>query len=215
MLGAKSFWRPFIGHLKFNNKFNNVVVAVRFQSQQKNVIQSSDEEQTTTTNKGQIDQIKEPKFGQINTKFDKSSKLPAREPLVKGFFCGKADTELLAYPEAVTRDDMNTLYKDVECRLQHLKETFDSTSVLSGKTINKNLLENLQQVNSFGTNVSTAFGGQGYNMTQQCYNIEAEAEDINVASVLCSHQLVTSVINDFGTESQKSIYLPRLAKGNC
>lgn len=214
MLGAKSIWPPLVGHLKFNNinKFSRVLV--RFQSnEQKNVIQSIADEPSSKTNQNQIDEKKHSNFSQIKTKFDGAPKLPTRNPLAKGFFCGQADTELLAYPEAVTRDDMNTLYKDVECRLQHLKETFDSESVLIGKTIDKKLLESLQQVNSFGTNVPTTFGGEGYNVTQQCYNIEAEAEDINVASVLCSHQLVTGAINDYGTDTQKNIYLPRLAKG--
>lgn len=186
---------------------------VRFHYRQKRLFQSVADSLQQVDIKKKCPVLQPNNNGQIKTKFDRPVKKPARDPLAKGFFCGKADTELLAYPEAVTREEMTALCKDVGYRLQHLKETFDSESVLTGKSIDGKLFENLKHSNSFGTFAPVAFGGQGYNITQQCYSFEAEAEDLNVASILCSHQLFTSILNDYGTDIQKNVHLPQLAKG--
>lgn len=166
--------------------------------------------------KKKSDDIIQPKYEHqqhIKTEFNRSVKKPARDPLAKGFFYGKADVELLAYPEAINREDMTSLCKDIDCRLQHIKETFNSETVLSGKLIDNKLFESLKHGKSFATSVPIAFGGSGYNFTQQCYSFEGEAEDLNVASMLCSHQLFTTILNNYGTDHQKNMYLPILAKG--
>lgn len=39
---------------------------------------------------------------------------PQRAPLVRNFFAGAVDTELLTYPEPITRDDMQHLERSVQ-----------------------------------------------------------------------------------------------------
>lgn len=149
----------------------------------------------------------------MKTTFQAASKKPARIPLVKSMFCGKVDTDLLAYPECISRDDMNELTTEVDAVRAYFEQTLDSPAILAEKNIPQNVLDELRGLGAFGSNVPAPLGGRGYVETGNAFNGEAEAEDLNVATMLNAHRLVTQLVNESSNDALKSKYLPRLARG--
>lgn len=150
----------------------------------------------------------------IKTHFKRAAKKPARPPLVKNFFSGKVDTDLLTFPEVIPRDDMTNLYRDVENAVQYFKENIDSQQILADRQIPVQVIGDIKELQMFGLNVPTEFGGSGYGATEMALSSECEANDISVAVTLNAHRLVTRIIIECGTEAQQRMYLPRLAKGD-
>lgn len=150
----------------------------------------------------------------IKTHFKRAAKKPARQPLVKNFFCGKVDTDLLTFPEVIPRDDMINLYRDVENVVQYFKENIDSQQIVTDRRIPAQVISDIKELQVFGLNVPADFGGSGYGATEMALSSECEANDISVAVTLNAHRLATRIIIECGTEAQQRMYLPRLAKGD-
>lgn len=142
------------------------------------------------------------------------TKKPMRPPLVKNFFSGKVDTDLLTYPEVIPRDDMITLYKNVDDTVQYFRNNINSKEILDRQHISGTIIGDMSELEMFGVDISHEYGGRSYGYTEMSLTSEAECKDINVATTLNAHRQAARIISTFGTEVQKSKYLPRLAKGN-
>ena len=135
-------------------------------------------------------------------------KNPKREPLVRNFFLGKVDKELLAYPEVVMDEDLVSLYKNTSSYGNFLDEQiFNSKSETSSK------LESLKAGEAFGFNVSQKYGGKGFLKTETMFGSEIEAHNLSFCNLLNNHRLVTQIISEHGSDNQKLKYLPKLASG--
>lgn len=152
------------------------------------------------------------KSGTISTKIQK--KLPQKSPLVKNFFVGQVDRELLAFPETISNEDLEKLRKDFEVSTNYFNSTLNSSDIEKTRLVPKAVLEELKELNSFGTNIPQHLGGRGYFITENCVISEIEGNDFNVAPILNSHRLVSQILLDYGTEDQKNYFLPKLANGN-
>lgn len=135
-------------------------------------------------------------------------KKPKREPLVKGFFVGKVDKDLLAYPEVVLDEDLVALYKNTNSYRNFLDE-----QIVSSDSDFNSKVEALKAGDSFGFDVSQSYGGRGYLSTETMFGNEAEAENLSFCNLLNNHRSVTQMITDQGTDNQKLKYLPKLASG--
>ena len=93
-------------------------------------------------------------------------KKPKLSPLVKNFFVGAVEKEFLAFPEALTEDELKTVYEGSS--LVEVKET-------GVVFINEN-----------------------------------EAKSLNYSHFQTGHRQVIQLIEEFGTEAQKTKYLPTL-----
>lgn len=156
----------------------------------------------------------ERKFGPKSIKtYYLRPKKPMRSPLVKNFFGGKVDTELLTYPEVIPRDDMVNLHKNVDYAAQYFRENIDSKNILAQKNIPATVISDMAELEMFGADISHEYGGQSYGYTEMSLTSEAECKDINVATTLNAHRQAARLISTFGTEAQKNKYLPRLAAG--
>lgn len=168
--------------------------------QKQDVIQSEKETKTNASIEEQGH------FQQIRTTFQKPAKLPAHEPIVKNFFCGIADPELLAFLEPISREDMPKIQADCDVT----KVFFEN---IQPNSVDREIFEALKNLKLFGVHVAQEHGGRGYNQTECCLSGEIEGMDTNLAVTLSAHHLVTRIITECGTEDQQKIYLPRLAKG--
>ncbi|EDW10366.1 complex I assembly factor ACAD9, mitochondrial [Drosophila mojavensis] len=129
--------------------------------------------------------------------------LPAREPLVKNFFVGLADKELLGYPEVIAREDMASLQN----ALLPVKDYFAEAP------LQPHSLENLQQLGLYGLNVPTDYDGKGYAWSASLMASEPESSHTSLALGLQTHRVVVDMLRELGTPEQQQKYLPELGSG--
>jgi acyl-CoA dehydrogenase family member 9 len=138
-----------------------------------------------------------------------SDKLPKRDPFVKNLFLGLVDKEILTFPEVLKKDDVEELEKSVEkfgSSYQH--------QVCGNKELTQpELITQLKSLNVFATNVSKDYDGSGLTATEYCLYNEKEGNDVNLATKLNAHRVVTSVIEKYGSVDQKERFLRKLASG--
>lgn len=134
---------------------------------------------------------------------DEQQALPAREPLVKNFFVGITDKELLGYPEVITREEMSGLQN----ALLPLRNYFQEEKSAPHD------LENLRQLGLYRLNVPTDYEGRGYKWSASLIASEPEAEDTSLALGLQSHRVVVDLLCELGTPEQQQRYLPQLGSG--
>lgn len=127
--------------------------------------------------------------------------LPAREPLVKNFFVGITDKELLGYPEVIAREEMASLQN----ALLPLKNYFAEEQPLA--------LDSLKQLGLYGLNVPTDYDGRGYNWSASLMASEPESAHTSLALGLQSHRVVVDMLRELGTPEQQQRYLPALGSG--
>lgn len=173
--------------------------------------QSTSVETKDVNQKTDILQSNDAKWDKIKTVF-RQPKKPARPPLMKNLFNAKLDSELIAFPEVVNRDDMTELYKAVDQSKEFFR-TVDSKGITKLGMIPSEVVDGLRNLDAFGTDVPQDLGGKEYMTTESCLRNEAEAVDVNVVRTLNAHRLVTQILNECGSEAQKSKFLPLLAKG--
>lgn len=128
--------------------------------------------------------------------------LPAREPLVKNFFVGITDKELLGYPEVITREEMSELQNAV----LPLKNYFQEPAT-------PHALDNLRQLGLYGLNVPKEYDGRGYKWSASLMASEPETQDTSLALGLQSHRVVVDLLCELGTPEQQQRYLPELGTG--
>jgi len=109
-----------------------------------------------------------------------AEKLPAREPLVKNFFLGLTDKELLGYPEVIPREEMVNLQN----ALLPLKNYFAEEQ-------STQLSENLKQLGLYGLNVPKDYEGRGYKWSASLMASEPEASHTSLALGLHSHRVLS------------------------
>lgn len=129
--------------------------------------------------------------------------LPAREPLVKNFFVGITDKELLGYPEVITREEMSGLQNALLPLRNYFQEARSAP----------HSLENLRQLGLYGLNVPTDYDGRGYKWSASLIASEPEAEDTSLALGLQSHRVVVDLLCELGSLEQQQRYLPQLGTG--
>lgn len=131
-----------------------------------------------------------------------------REPFAKGFFVGKIDTELMAYPEILNGEQLQQLDQEIA----PIKEYFSAKT--SSSDVDSQLMQKLRDLRLFGLNVPQHLHGSGYFETEAEYASEPAGSDYNVGLLLNNHRLVADLINEYGTEEQKIRFLPKLASGD-
>lgn len=143
-----------------------------------------------------------------------SSKLPPRLPLVKNFFVGLVDNELLAYPEVINREDMARLQNEMLPLKNFFSEDFDSHKASATHTLPLDLADNLKKLGLYGINVNWEFDGKGWGYSESLMATEPESQATEVALSLLGHRAIIDVIQEFGSVNQKQRYLPKLGNGS-
>uniref|UniRef100_A0A336KA01 CSON004970 protein n=1 Tax=Culicoides sonorensis TaxID=179676 RepID=A0A336KA01_CULSO len=132
------------------------------------------------------------------------TKHPALPPCIKEMFLGEIDEKYFPYLEIIEKEHVDKYFKN----RREIAQTFLSQTENEEKCI-----ENLKSLGNLGYSVPQVFNGNGYEITETTLNSEIEGNNLKANSILNSHRMVIQAINDYGTEAQKSRYLPKLANG--
>lgn len=125
-----------------------------------------------------------------------------RLPLVKNFFVGRVDTELIAFPEAIYENEQQQLMN----QRRKSYDDFLETNIFN----NPDDVNNVNKLKEFG-----CFRNTSPLLTEALFSVnECEAKFLSYSSFLNNHQQVLRLINDFGDASQKLKYLPQLEAGD-
>lgn len=179
---------------------------------------SADDSTTTANtenNTSSKEIIEKTKYENIIITTKLQQKVGARKPIVKSFFLGKADTDLLTYPEVIGKDDLQQLHKALDPTVNYFTNIIDSLHIDATKLIPKSVYDNMKtNLRSFGADIPQHFGGRGLFFTENLINTEIECEsDENISIILNSHRLLSKMLLEYGNDEQKLKYLPTLATG--
>lgn len=133
------------------------------------------------------------------------SKMPAKSPIAKNFFIASVDTEMLAYPEVLDKDDLDKLITDLGPVSRYFRERSES----DGKS---DLFKGLKDFKLLSGNVPEEYGGKSFFHTETFLCTEAESNDAGDALAINSHRLVIEAIKEFGTSGQRKEFLEKLGK---
>jgi acyl-CoA dehydrogenase family protein 9 len=136
------------------------------------------------------------------------------KPFIKNLFMGQFDTNMLIFPEILSKhevEELNHMYEPVK---RFYLEKVDSKAIDEQHCIPDEILQQLKDFGLFGQQIPHEYGGLGFNATQYARMAEATSLDASLAVTLGAHQSIgLKGILLFGTEEQKAKYLPKLATG--
>lgn len=147
----------------------------------------------------------------IVTKFQK--KLPQRPPLVRHFFVGQIDNELLTYPQVMAVKDFNAMAEKLHPISNYFANCARTPADLRFRDVSNQMLRDFRNMKLFGASVHQLFGGAGYFKSEMNWASESEANDIKSFSVLAGHRLAVEAISDHGNISHHNQYLMDMSKG--
>lgn len=117
------------------------------------------------------------------------------------------NTFLSSLQTELFEDYKKFLTSEIEPRVEDLEN--DSNKV-------KSVFESLGQKGFLGTSVAKEYGGCGEPFIHTALLIQALGQiDAGLAMSVASHLTAAELIQKFGTDTQKSRYLPLLARGEC
>lgn len=145
------------------------------------------------------------------TKFQ--TKLPQRPPLVKDFFVGKVDQQLLTYPQVMEVKDFNEMGKKLETVTSYFLNSSATPYELRHRDLSEQTVADLCHLKLFGSSVPQNYAGSGNFRSEMNWASESEANDVKSFLVLAGHRLAVEAISDHGNTSQKNQYLMDMAKG--
>lgn len=154
------------------------------------------------------------KFTHIDDLFGKNRK--PIEPLVedpiivKKSFVSEVDGEQMLYPEVLSKVELDAIIE----RNKNVSNYINSNSIFDEKGISKTSHDAFKEYGVYGYNVPKEFGGMGFIHTETILCSEAEGKNVDLAIILNAHRLVCEAINEYGTNEQRSKYLPKMANGD-
>jgi acyl-CoA dehydrogenase family protein 9 len=138
------------------------------------------------------------------------------QSFMKSLFFGVIDEGLVfpwPEPEGAEVDRLNALLDGIR---RFFETRVDSAEIDRQQQIPEEVLAGLRELGAFGLNVPQSHGGMGLTNTGYARAVqEMTGLDSSVALTLRAHQSIGARgLVLFGTDAQKSRYLPRLAKGD-
>lgn len=113
-----------------------------------------------------------------------------RPPFGKGLFLGEFDHNVLAFPEVLDRERLQTLQELVAPVEKFFEESVDSKKIDVDGKIPKETLDGLKELGIFGQQIPTEYGGLGLNATEFTRLGEITALDGSIAVTLAAHQSI-------------------------
>lgn len=145
--------------------------------------------------------------GELTTTKEKSEGItavgrkPQRLPLVKNFFLGKIDTELMGFPEAVFETDH---YNSMRSRRQQFDDFIESVYA------NPNDEDNIRKLKEFG-----CFRNTSPIVTDAMYSThESQAKILSYSTFLNNHHQVLKAIDEHGDDNLKMKFQSKLERGD-
>ncbi|RWS12073.1 very long-chain specific acyl-CoA dehydrogenase-like protein [Dinothrombium tinctorium] len=154
----------------------------------------------------------------VNKSNERKREMKAQETnsFVMNLFSGTLKTEqVFPYPNVLTEEQHETLAMVREPCDRLYREMNDPLRNDATETIDEELIKNLKDVGAFGIQVPVEYGGAGLNNTQYARLGEIMGtSDLGIGIMLGAHQSIGyKGILLYGTDEQKTKYLPDLATG--
>ena len=137
------------------------------------------------------------------------------KPVMKELFLARMDTRILSFPDVINND----AYHDIFTKCAKVKDTLEEKKGLidsidkNGK-VSKDLLYALRSQGFYGLNVPEKDGGEGLSMTETLRMIEELSVNLSLSeSIVTPLTMGYKAIQLFGTEEQKTKYLPEMISG--
>lgn len=140
-------------------------------------------------------------------------KKPERKPLLREFFIGDVDRDLLAYPQVMTQKEVAAMEQLIDTHREYFDDGIGKTEDRLERDISSGMLSELRRLRSFGANVEQRFGGMGNFASEMSWLSETEALDLRSFFVLGAHRLAVEAIRDHGSENHHIEFMARMAKG--
>lgn len=151
---------------------------------------------STTSQGGELTKVKEQ-----DDAIRSVQKKNARPPLVKNFFVGQIDTDLIAFPEPIYESE----HKQIIDRRREEYKSFLEANIFSNPD-DANNIRKLQEYGSF-RNYSALTTDAMYR------NSEAQGKLLSYNTVLNNHQQIIKLIDTFGDGNQKLKFTSKLETG--
>ncbi|XP_054739924.1 complex I assembly factor ACAD9, mitochondrial [Anastrepha obliqua] len=141
-------------------------------------------------------------------------KLRSRLPLVKNFFVGVVDKEMLGYPEVVPREDMSLIENEKLAIKNFFTNEVNNAIIDRTRQIPGEVVNSVRQLGLYGINVPADFEGKGFGWTASLLATEPETGCANVALGLLSHRIIIDLLKEIGSSEQQQRFLPKLVNGS-
>ena len=137
------------------------------------------------------------------------------KPFMKELFCGRADTQVFSYPDVINNDAYYDIFKRCGNVQKVLKEKIDLIERIdSDGKVSKDLLLALRSQGFYALNTPESDGGEGLSMTESLRLIEELSVNLSLSeNIITPLTLGYKAIQLYGTDIQKSKYLPKLISG--
>ncbi|XP_017485576.1 PREDICTED: acyl-CoA dehydrogenase family member 9, mitochondrial [Rhagoletis zephyria] len=143
-----------------------------------------------------------------------AGKLRSRLPLVKNFFVGVVDKEMLGYPEVIQREEMTRIENEKLPLKNFFTDEVNNVIIDRTRQIPAEAVESVRQLGLYGINVPADFEGKGLGWTASLMTTEPESNCANVALGLLSHRVIIDVLKELGSNEQQQRFLPKLVNGS-
>ncbi|GFU45903.1 complex I assembly factor ACAD9, mitochondrial [Nephila pilipes] len=137
-----------------------------------------------------------------------------RPPFMKDFFRGKFDVELMAFPEILDKEQVAELENYVKNLNNFMCQKVNSQEIDKSGVIPEDVLQELKDMGLFGRIIPAKYGGLNLTHSASTRLNEVLGLDLSVACTLAAHEFFAAeAILHFGSETMKSLYLPKMASG--
>lgn len=136
----------------------------------------------------------------------------AIEPFMKNFFCGKVNTDIIAFPEILSNDELRKLSEFTEPIDKAMDDILkDETDIEDAK-----LLELLKSFDAFSLNIPIENKGQEFTITEICRTHESFFRNFHIGlRILYILGHGVEQILKYCSNKQKEEYIPRILSGEC
>lgn len=137
----------------------------------------------------------------------KYEKKPQKPPFVKNLFVGEVDTDLLAYPEAIDKEELIKLENAL------LPVDFHFSQESEGVGLTKSVIDKLASMKLFGLQAPQLEGGSELKISEVLRYYESMGKQYNNIGAVHHESCGVNNLLKLGNENQLKKYLPDLISG--
>ncbi|CAI5447538.1 unnamed protein product [Caenorhabditis angaria] len=136
-----------------------------------------------------------------------------KRSLSRGLALNRFEKDFMIYPEYSDSDDVKNIEGFCEVLRNSLSLTEDAKKIEKDGELSAEVLETLRNNAIFSVGIGKEFGGLALNNKDLSKIFEELSVDWNIFSNSHVNLIVSNIITIYGTQEQKSKYLPLLAQG--
>ncbi|CAB3406443.1 unnamed protein product [Caenorhabditis bovis] len=135
--------------------------------------------------------------------------------LSRGLALNKFEKDFMIYPEYLDSDDVRNIEGFVDILRNSLKLACDSAEIEKAGELTPEVLDAMKSNAIFGLSIGKDFNGVGMNNKDVSKVFEELSVDLNVFTTAQIALMVAKILTIYGSDEQKSKFLPLLASSKC